>query len=138
MLSSFKLCVFLFLLPRSSFGSASCFWLFVHIHKFLHTYTEENYYQAMIWLNFQRPFAIKRDGVNPALFHCNCLNYIKVFFFTFLSTIYSTKKESRYILSDATNCGHFWKDCGFCNYLFIFIMFLQTPKRPKPHPPTFG
>ena len=83
-------------------------WLFVHIHKFLHTYTEENYYQAMIWLNFQRPFAIKRDGVNPALFHCNCLNYIKVvFFFTFLSAIYSTKKESRYILSDATNCGHF-------------------------------
>ena len=58
-------------------------WLFVHIHKFLHTYTEENYYQAMIWLNFQRPFAIKRDGVNPALFHCNCLNYIKVFFYFF-------------------------------------------------------
>ena len=63
--------------------------LFVHIHEFLHTPTQENYHPAMIWLNFQRLFAIKGDGVNPAIFHCICLNYIKVFFsFTFLSTLY--------------------------------------------------
>ena len=69
--------------------SQLCLWLFVHIHEFLHTPTQENYHPAMIWLNFQRLFAIKGDGVNPAIFHCICLNYIKVFFsFTFLSTLY--------------------------------------------------
>ena len=36
-----------------------------------------------------------------------------------------------------------WKDCGFCNYLFvwrisvIFIIYLQAPKLSKPHRPNF-
>ena len=106
MLLSFKRCIFVFLLwflfftlerylaKRKSSSlffwlSQLCLWLFVHIHEFLHTPTQENYHPAMIWLNFQRLFAIKGDGVNPAIFHCICLNYIKVFFsFTFLSTLY--------------------------------------------------
>ena len=107
MLLRFKLYIFLFLLwffftlkrflakmKSSSFffwlsqlcpvlGKWRSHWLFVHIHKFLHTPTQDNYHQAMIWLNFQRPSAIELDGVNPALFHCSCLNCVIFFLFCF-------------------------------------------------------
>ena len=144
MLLRFKLCIFLFLLcffftlkrflaktKSSSFffwlsqlcpvlGKSRSHWLFVHIHKFLHTPTQDNYHQAMIWLNFQRPSAIELDGVNPALFHCSCLNCVIFFSFLLFYARYTQPSKNHSISSlIQPTVAISWKDCGFCNCLFI-------------------
>ena len=159
MLLRFKLCIFLFLLwffftlkrylakmKSRSFclwlnqlcpvlGKSRSHWLFVHIHKFLHTLRQANYHQAKILLNFQRPSFIELDGVNPTLFHCNCLNYAIFFTILLICARYTQPSKNHYISSlTQPTVAISWKDRGFCNYLFIwrisviFIIYLQAPK----------
>ena len=82
----------------SVLGKSRSHWLFVHIHKFLHTLTQANYHQAKIFLNFQRPSVIELDGVNPTLFHCNCLNCAIFFlFYLFVHDILSQVRITIYL-----------------------------------------
>ena len=106
------------------------FWLFFHIHKLLHTPTQENYHQALIWLNFNGRLPLSATELIPLFFIATtCITYKSVFFF-------SNKKAISYLTQPTVAVS--WKDCGFCNYLFTFIIYLQMPERSKPHSSTFG
>ena len=104
MLMSFKLCVLLLLLwfftikkylanmKSNSFSfwlSQLCpvlrkslsLWLFFHIHKLLHTPTQENYHQALIWLNFNGRLPLSATELIPLFFIATtCITYKSVFF----------------------------------------------------------
>ena len=88
------------------------FWLFFHIHKLLHTPTQENYHQTLIWLNFNGRLPLSATELIPLFFIATtCITYKSVFFsYLFKRAIL---KQEGYILFDATNCGRFLERLRF-------------------------
>ena len=65
----------------SSYRKSRSLWLFFHIHKILHTPTQENYHQALIWLNFNGRLPLSATELIPLFFIATtCITYKSVFF----------------------------------------------------------